>query len=152
MDPIRNRIKTAVKTLGELRYSHRMPVEGVRVGDGTYDFCEHISMEKLKSMELKPYGRDETWGGKDRHYWFIAQVAPDRECRGKERRIILSTGDTDLWNTDNPQIMVYVDGEFKGTMDMNHQELILDGEDKTYSLAFYAYSNNRAKNSFLPCC
>lgn len=148
MDPIRNRIKTAVKTLGELRYSHRMPVEGVRVGDGTYDFCEHISMEKLKSMELKPYGRDETWGGKDRHYWFIAQVAPDRECRGKERRIILSTGDTDLWNTDNPQIMVYVDGEFKGTMDMNHQELILDGEDKTYSLAFYAYSNNRAKTNF----
>lgn len=148
MDPIKNRIKTAVKTLGELRYSHRMPVEGVRVGDGTYDFCEHISMEKLKSMELKPYGRDETWGGKDRHYWFIAQVAPDRELRGKERRIILSTGDTDLWNTDNPQIMVYVDGDFKGTMDMNHQELILDREEGTYDLAFYAYSNNRAKTNF----
>lgn len=148
MDPIRNRIKMAVDTLGRLRYSQRMPVEGVRVCDGTYDFHEQISMEAFASMDVRPYGRDETWGGRDRHYWFLAQVDPAREGRDRERRVILNTGDTDLWNTDNPQIMVYVDGNFKGTMDMNHQELILDDPQKEHSLAFYAYSNNRARTNF----
>ncbi len=58
MDSIRNRIKMAVDTLGALRYSCRVPVEDVQVGDGTYGFHERISMEQLESMELRPYGRD----------------------------------------------------------------------------------------------
>lgn len=148
MDSIRNRIKKAVDTLGELRYSRRMPVENVRIGSGSYEFCEQVSMEKLESMELRPYGRDETWGGRDRHYWFLARIEANSEGKGRQRRVILSTGDTDLWNTDNPQIMVYVDGQFRGTMDMNHQELILDDGEKEHSLAFYAYSNNKAKTNF----
>lgn len=148
MDPIRNRIKTAVNTLGKLRYARRMPVEGVRVCDGSYDFHERISVEAFETMDARPYGRDETWGGRDRHYWFLAHINPDREWEGKERRVILSTGDTDLWNTDNPQIMVYVDGVFKGTMDMNHQEMILDDPEREHFLAFYAYSNNQAKSNF----
>ena len=148
MDSIRNRIKMAVDTLGALRYSCRVPVEDVRVGDGTYGFHERISMEQLESMELRPYGRDETWGGRDRHYWFLAHIAADERAKGKERRVILSTGDTDLWNTDNPQIMVYADGKLKGTMDMNHQEMILDSGEKACVLAFYAYSNNKARTNF----
>lgn len=148
MDSIRNRIKMAVDTLGVLRYSRRAPVEDVRVGDGDYNFCQRISMEMLESMDLKPYKRDETWGGKDRHYWFLARIASDQEAKGKERRVILSTGDTDLWNTDNPQIMVYADGKLKGTMDMNHQEMILDSGEAECLLAFYAYSNNKARTNF----
>lgn len=148
MDPIRNRIKTAVDALGKLRYSRRMPVEDVRVCGGSYDFHERISMEELEAMDARPYGRDETWGGRDRHYWFLVRLSPDKEWKGKERRVILSTGDTDLWNTDNPQIMVYVDGAFRGTMDMNHQEMILDDPEREHSLAFYAYSNNQAKSNF----
>lgn len=153
MDSIRNRIKMAVDTLGELRYSQRKTIENIRISDGDYDFAEHIPEGKFEKMEWRPFGRDETWGGSDRHYWFAADALPGRdfpEIRGKEVRVIVSTGDTDLWNTDNPQIMAYIDGRFKGTMDMNHQEMILtEGQaDRGYRLAFYAYSNNKRKTNF----
>lgn len=151
MDFIRNRIKMAVDTLGVLRYSHRKPVDHMNISKGDYDFGERLSREKMKAFSWQAYGRDETWGGTDAHYWFWTEIVPGRELEGKEVRAIVSTGDTDLWNTDNPQIMVYVDGKLSGTMDMNHQELILtEGKrpgDK-YELAFYAYSNNSANTNF----
>ena len=50
MDPIRNRIKMAVDTLGRLRYSQRMPVEGVRVCDGTYDFHGSFCVYGCKAL------------------------------------------------------------------------------------------------------
>lgn len=162
MDSIRNRIKMTVDTLGTLRYSERKSIETIRISDGDYEFSEHIPAGKFEKMEWRPFGRDETWGGRDRHYWFVANVLPGRDLPGacgKEVRVIVSTGDTDLWNTDNPQIMAYVNGKFKGTMDMNHQEMVLvDGKkndcqeteetEQEYQLAFYAYSNNKGKTNF----
>jgi len=158
MDSIRNRIKMAVDTLGNLRYSSRKAVEPIRIGAADYHFMEHIPDEVLGNVQWRPFGRDETWGGRDRHYWFAADVAldeemaPGEEMAGKEVRIIVSTGDADIWNTDNPQIMAYVDGKFKGTMDMNHREMILtEGEGsgkRQYPLVFYAYSNNRGQTNF----
>ena len=151
MDIIRNRIKMAVNTLGSLRYSHRKQIDYLQIAEGDYGFRETVLPEEMTKLVWKDYQRDETWGGKDKHYWLRAEIFPDRELAGRELRVIVSTGDTDLWNTDNPQILVYVDGKLKGTMDMNHQELILtDGESvhKKYELPFYAYSNNSAKTNF----
>ena len=37
----------------------------------------------------------------------------------------LDTGADDIWNTDNPQIMVYVNGVLTCAMDLNHHEVIL---------------------------
>ena len=129
MDIIRNRIKMAVNTLGSLRYSHRKQIDHLQIAEGDYGFRETVLPEEMTKLAWKDYQRDETWGGKDKHYWLRAEIFPDRELAGRELRVIVSTGDTDLWNTDNPQILVYVDGKLKGTMDMNHQELILtDGE------------------------
>lgn len=48
--------------------------------------------------------------------------------RRDEGRIIgfsLDTGADDIWNTDNPQIMVYVNGVLTCAMDLNHHEVIL---------------------------
>lgn len=151
MDIIRNRIKMAVNTLGSLRYSHRKQIDHLQIAEGDYGFRETVLPEEMTKLAWKDYQRDETWGGKDKHYWLRAEIFPDMELAGRELRVIVSTGDTDLWNTDNPQILVYVDGKLKGTMDMNHQELILtDGESvhKKYELLFYAYSNNSAKTNF----
>ncbi len=156
MDPIRNRIKTLTALLGELRYCHRQAVNGIKICNGDYTFHESIDFSAVHQGEWRAFGRDETWGGHDRHYWFQAQVCPEKVMSGQEIRVILKTGDWDLWNTNNPQIMAYVEGKLAGTLDMNHQELILVEEkesrdiawSQTYPLLFYAYSNHDGKTNF----
>ena len=74
-----------------------------------------------------------------------------KEWAGKEVRVTLNTGADDIWNTDNPQIMAYKNGILSGTMDMNHQDLILAEEAEeaeVFELVFYAYSNSENPTNF----
>lgn len=148
MNPIRNRIKAAVDALGALRYSDSRRVKNLKVSMGNYEFGEKLDEAAVFS---EPFGEDETWGGSDRHYWFFAEVVIPDEFAGNQVRVTLNTGATDIWNTDNPQIMVYLDGKLSATMDMNHQDVILTSSAKggeTFNLAFYAYSNSTGCTNF----
>lgn len=65
--------------------------------------------------------------------------------------LCLSTGATDLWNTDNPQVIVYRDGQMFGTMDLNHNRILLEERaagGETVGLSFYAYSNSAGRTNF----
>lgn len=148
MDAVRNRIQAVVELLEAQRFAHRTVVDGILVSDGDYEFQEWFDKEKL---EWRPYGRDETWGGSDRHYWFLAKVRPEDGAAGREVRTVLNTGASDIWNTDNPQMLVYINGMLAGTMDMNHQNVILSDSYQAgtvYELAFYAYSNSSDNSNF----
>lgn len=148
MNPIRNRLMGAVEALGALRYSNLKQVENIQVSPGNYEFQEVFDG---KGLSFRPYGRDETWGGSDAHYWFKASLTLPADFKGAQVRAVLNTGATDIWNTDNPQIMVYADGKLSGTMDMNHQDFILTLDasgGETFELAFYAYSNSPGLTNF----
>ena len=148
MNPIRNRLKAAADSLKELCYCGLTRVEPVMVSQGNYEFGEQFDSSTLK---WSAYGTDETWGGTDRHFWFMARVTIPDDFKGTQVRAILNTGATDIWNTDNPQVMVYLDGRLSGTMDMNHQDFILTEEAKGgehFELAFYAYSNSSGLTNF----
>ena len=65
---------------------------------------------------------------------------------------IAVTGADDIWNTDNPQIMVYVNGVLTCAMDLNHHEVILSDcaePGKIYDIRLYAYVNSPGKSNFL---
>lgn len=148
MNPIRNRLKAAVEALGPLRYSGSRLAENMQVSPGDYEFKEVFDCKRLS---WRPYGTDETWGGRDKHYWFMTSVTLPEDFKGAEVRAILNTGAADIWNTDNPQVMVYVNGKFSGTMDMNHQDHLLTSSalgGETFELAFYAYSNSPGLTNF----
>ena len=102
-----------------------------------YHFEEEFHRE---GKDFRDFGRNETWGELDQHYFFLADVAIPEQMEGHTVRAVLNTGATDIWNTDNPQIMAYVNGRFAATLDMNHQFIILSEHAKageTYELAFY---------------
>lgn len=148
MDPTRNRLKTAITALGNLRYSGHIAIDRIRISEGDYCFAETFNPE---GKEWRIFDPDETWGGSDRHYWFTASVTIPPVLAGKPVLAVLETGATDLWNTDNPQILVYIDGTMAGTMDMNHQEILLTeyaAAGTLYELAFYAYSNSARRTNF----
>ena len=104
------------------RFSEELTEVEIRPGD--YHFSEKLDADQLKDGWMS-FGACETWGGRDRHFWFRTKVVIRKEWAGKEVRVTLNTGADDIWNTDNPQIMAYKNGILSGTMDMNHQDLIL---------------------------
>ena len=141
MDTVRNRIKAVLEAVEQMIYSDRQPVISVKIAKADYHFEEEFHRE---GKDFRDFGRNETWGELDQHYFFLADVAIPEQMEGHTVRAVLNTGATDIWNTDNPQIMAYVNGRFAATLDMNHQFIILSEHAKageTYELAFYAYSS-----------
>lgn len=150
MDIIRNRILPILESLGGWRYQEKEILTEVEICEGDYNFTERLNGRILQEG-WKPFGSYETWGGRDRHFWFRTRAQVKEKWKGKEVRITLNTGADDIWNTDNPQVMVYKNGVLSGTMDMNHQDLILTEAaqgGEMYELVFYAYSNSEAPTNF----
>jgi alpha-mannosidase len=90
------------------------------------------------------------WGEPDGHVLFKFSVKVPETMRGKEVFLFVTTGADDIWNTDNPQMLVYVNGVRRSGMDMNHYSISifskedweLDSESKReVEIGLYSYSN-----------
>ena len=148
MNPVKNKLKAVLNALNPLRYSNLKPAEELWISSGDYQWKETFDSS---TVSWSPFKRDETWGGADQHYWFKTRITIPEELNGTQVRAVLNTGATDIWNTDNPQIMVFLDGKHFATMDMNHQDVILTTKARageTHELAFYAYSNSSGRTNF----
>ena len=157
-----NRICGYVDRLNRERRSVLMPIEKVR-------FLELTDRKKQEEDAFEGYGKrkfatadcsgwdifscsDDTWGGPDYHCIFAFETAMTEAMEGKQVGVSLDTGATDIWNTDNPQIMVYVNGKLTCAMDLNHHEVILSDcavYGQKYDIRLYAYVNSAKKSNFL---
>lgn len=102
--------------------------------------------------DWKEFDRYETWGGREEHRVFASKVTIIPEWEGKEVLVSLNTGATNIWNTDNPQFIVYINGKMICGHDMNHNEVIITEKAKVgevYDYRLYAYSNSAVKDDFL---
>lgn len=148
MNELENRVKGIVNSLGHYRTSEPVSVEEIWFSEGNYNLPELFSREE---REWKKFGVWETWGGPDQHFWFYTNITIPEHYQDDTVMLTLKTGCTDIWNTDNPQVLVYVNGELAATMDMNHAQMILcekaiSGE--VYEVAFYVYSNYSEHTNF----
>lgn len=148
MEFTKNRIKIILSTLEELCWKKTVPLTEVKRSPGDYSFGKTFRKEDFSWEE---YRADQTWGGTDKHYWFLAYAGTSHGMLGQPLLAVLGTGADDIWNTDNPQILAYCNGQLTATMDMNHQEMLLTDclkEGDVFELAFYAYSNSPWESNF----
>ncbi len=96
------------------------------------------------------------WGEPDRHYLFRLKVEIPESFCGKEVSFFMSTGADDIWNTDNPQMLIYINGIRRCGMDMNHNRVCIyeksdweSGKDRCVDIAIYAYSNLSENGNYL---
>ena len=148
MNYLEDRVKGIVSSLGKYRTSDLISVEEIWISDGDYSLSEVFSKEQRK---WRRFGVWETWGGPDQHFWFYTKIIIPKHYENDAVMLTLKTGCTDVWNTDNPQMLVYVNGKLTATMDMNHAKMILcekavPGEE--YEVAFYSYSNYSDNSNF----
>ncbi len=136
---------------------------------GVQNFFDRIDVDKVATNDgirhkKVPYGhRDEllqdctswesfenagNWGEPDGHDLFrVKLMIPEQFC-GKEVFFNVFTGEDDLWNTDNPQLLIYVNGQRRTGMDLNHNLVSIytekdwkEGKDRVVDIGIYAYSN-----------
>ena len=149
MDYYKDRLKGILNILDSERRSNRRPVEHVMKKNIGYGERENCFDEAGEWTEI---GRRDTWGGEEVHAAFKAKITIPAEYGGKKIAVTLSTGATDIWNTDNPQFLVYINGKMICGHDMNHNEVILCSDaipGQVYEYGLYAYSNGSSARDFL---
>lgn len=144
MDELVKRIHTILNVLDKERYTNTFQINELKMKTIGYN-QRNVIFEDANGWETFPGGSH--WGGKDTHCCFKVNVTIPEEFSGKVAAVRLQTGATDIWDTDNPQFMVYVDGVMVCAMDMNHQEIILTENamaGQSYEIGFYSYSNSES--------
>ena len=134
----RDRAAAMLSYIEGAMFRDSVKAEGMEVADWHYGIPETFPP---KNVEWRPFGEFGTWGGSDLHFLFRCRV---HGRSGKPLAVSLRTGDDDMWNLDNPQILMYLNGSLRATMDAGHQLAVLSdrcGDDETFELGFYAYSN-----------
>ena len=164
--------RTVLETITQVRFLDLMADE-INCADMTAD-CEEDENKKygvapnLDAVHTRGYAKrslvledcsswpvfscTDTWGGPDYHGIFAFSVKITEQMKGRMIGFSLDTGADDIWNTDNPQIMVYVNGVLTCAMDLNHHEVILSDSavlGKVYDIRLYAYVNSPGKSNFL---
>lgn len=83
MDVMRNRIRPILDSLRQWRCRFSEELTEVEIRPGDYHFSEKLDADQLKDGWM-PFGACETWGGRDRHFWFRTKVVIRKEWAGKK--------------------------------------------------------------------
>ena len=111
-----------------------------------------VKAEKIEDIRFvrcgyeKPYAFPEktepfhgVWGGnKDEHYWFGFSIDTPLVRENERVNLVVNTG-LDGWDVDNPQFILYVNGEIKHGLDIHHKEVELD-PNTHYEIWLYGYT------------
>ena len=131
----KNHIMQTIKVLSEL-----IPSAPVKIGEAEYFNCPYKKGESLPydSAKFSPYDGVLPLG-KDSHAWLRFNL--NAEDRGENQRPYLrvNTANVGAWDALNPQCMLYIDGELKCGLDINHREFPLEAGKKC-EVYIYIYS------------
>jgi alpha-mannosidase len=101
--------------------------------------AESSGWEKILARDI--------WGGHREFFYFRTNLQMPEECEGKRVTYELRTGKEGEWDAVNPQFMLFVNGERRMGLDVNHREVVLAesakaGEVFEILLAAYTGDNN----------
>ena len=127
MEYYQNRLTGILSALNGARRTGERPLTDILKKDIGYGERDTI----LGSTEgWEHFDRFDTWGGRETHACFRTTITIPKEWEGQTVAVTLRTGVTDIWNTDNPQFLVYINGNMICGHDMNHNEVILTDRAK----------------------
>jgi len=139
-----NRIRGYLKTLNSQIYGPSVPAPSILKKDIGYGQRDTI-LEDTALPGWEKFENGSRWGGKDVHACFRTDFTVTPEMAGKDIWMQLSTGAVDIWNTDNPQFLIYINKKIVCGMDMNHHEVRITKNGvpgEVFEIGIYAYSNS----------
>lgn len=147
MQFIEDRNKKLIQELETLIYSDSVPIEHYKMACTGSQWTDADAVPEELWQE---FSRLNIWGGHNTYFWFTADLVIPEEFDGKCVVFQLITGREGGWDADNPQFRVYINGELKQGLDVNHREVLLSESAKkgeVYHLCLSAFTGN--KNYYL---
>lgn len=145
------RCRNVLKELEERRWGQALGIEEIYRRHVDYG-QRRVMQEEITGPGWEPFCNGERWGGRDIHDCFQVLVTVSEQVEGQELWFACETGALDIWNTDNPQFLVYLGGEIVCGMDMNHHEVCVCESARAgeqLRIGLYAYSNSTAETDYL---
>lgn len=96
--------------------------------------------------------RTMMWSGKDRHFWFAAEFTVPDDYAGKPVFFVIQTQIEEQNDMNNPQFLVFVNGNPVQGADMNHREILLAESaevGRRYRIDLQAYTGTLHARLFL---
>ena len=119
---IKERIGKLVEDLHELIYPESVNIQNYKMIQTTERFTDIAGLDTGSWLD---FSREQIWGGHREYYWFETTIMIPESFDGKCVVYELTTGKEGEWDATNPQFSVYVNGEMKQGLDVNHRETVL---------------------------
>jgi alpha-mannosidase len=139
---MKERICKLIDSIKEMMYSSVYPVEEYEMLRSSAelkpeDLSEHGSWEKILARDI--------WGGHREFFYFRTTLQMPEACAGKRVTYELRTGKEGEWDAINPQFMLFINGERRMGLDVNHREVLLTESAKageTFEILLQAYTGD----------
>lgn len=138
-----------IDELGKMARTDAVHVGNYRMVCTGQTWRDADSIEEGEWKEFPPGG---IWGGDNVFNWFCTDIVIPEEFAVACVVYGLETGREGSWDATNPQLCVYIDGELKQGLDVNHREVVLTESARpgqVYRLRLSAFTGNRNFNLVL---
>ena len=143
MEFLEERIGEVIRQIGLLRYGAVWPIKEW-ICKSNPDHPADVK-EISGDPDARIFRNDEYWGRAEKYYGFVSTVRIGKEQAGCELQFSLTTGREGEWDATNPQFLLYVNGEIRQGMDVNHRDCRLGvlqaGDEIRLALQAYAGEN-----------
>ena len=141
---MKERVFKLIDSIKDMIYSQKYPVNEYLM---IHSEKESIDIPEISDDMWKKIESRDIWGGNGEYFYFKTTLTMPQECAGKKVTYELRTGREGEWDAVNPQFMVYINGERRMGMDVNHREVVLTenavpGETFEILLSAYTGDNN----------
>ena len=119
-----------------------------KITDVKWSPCGYRKSDEMPDdAALEPFDTENgTWGnGYDAHAWFRFSVDVPEDFR--DIFLSVATSKVGTWDPDNPQLLVWVDGNMEQGMDINHTRLYFRSAGR-HEITVYAYTGIKTLSSF----
>ena len=133
---IKDKVRTTYENI--LRLSEKVIYE---IPQLLYKPCEYKKTQELPS-DIETWEKFDRAGrvfGKDKHFWFFAELNTPDINNGKQLELEFRTGKEGAWDALNPQGLVYLNGEITQGIDTNHYTIDVE-PNKKYDIFVYFYT------------
>ena len=106
-----------------------------------YTPCEYKKPQEKPTPDASwmPFKRHDRVCGRDKHFWFYAEVKTPPAKEGTQLILDVITDYEGSWDASNPQGILYLNGKLAHGLDINHHTAVLE-PDTDYQLLLYFYT------------
>ena len=132
---VKDKVRVTIERLEELSTRSIEEIQQLK-----YIPCGYKSDNQVPKVdaEWNEFGRSDRVSGRDEHFWFYTEINTPVVSDDEQLYLEITTGHEGEWDAENPQGIVYLNGEIAHGVDVNHRKVVLT-PNTAYKIHLYFY-------------